>query len=64
MDTVEKEVKYTKSWFDFNEISLNLSKTKFTFTGNQAINTLSKPMINGTEIERVSEITLNVGDNR
>ena len=45
-----------KIWFDENKLTLNLSKTKYTFFGNSPTNTENK-LMNGIELERVSEIT-------
>lgn len=38
MNTVEREIKVLKTWFDINKLSLNLSKTKFTLFGNRQLN--------------------------
>ena len=45
-----------KIWFDENILTLNLSKTKFIIFGNRLTDTDKKLMINGIELERVSEI--------
>ena len=56
LDTIEKELNRIKIWFDENKLTLNLSKTKFIIFGNRPTNTEKKLMINGIELERVSEI--------
>lgn len=56
LDTMEKEVSRMKIWFDENKLTLNLSKTKFIIFGNRSTDTDKKLMINGIELERVSEI--------
>lgn len=56
LDGMEKELSRMRIWFDENKLALNLSKTKFIIFGNRSTNTEKKLMINGTEIERVSEI--------
>ena len=56
LDTLEKELNRMKIWFDENKLTLNLSKTKFIIFGNRPTNTEKKLMINGIELERVSEI--------
>ena len=56
LDTVEKELNSMKIWFDENKLTLNLSKTKCIIFGNRPTNTEKKLMINGIELERVSEI--------
>lgn len=54
LDTVEKELKKLKSWFDANKLTLNLSKTKCIIFGNHSNNSNKKLMINDVEI--MSEI--------
>ena len=56
LDTMEKEMSRMKIWFDENKLTLNLSKTKFIIFGNRLTDTDKKLMINGIELERVSEI--------
>lgn len=56
LETMEKEVSRMKIWFDENKLTLNLSKTKFIIFGNRLADTNKKLMINGIELERVSEI--------
>ncbi len=57
MNTVERELKVLKKWFDSNKLSLNGSKTKFIIFGNLQINNQVQMMINDDEIERVCEHT-------
>lgn len=56
LETMEEEVSRMKIWFDENKLTLNLSKTKFIIFGNRLADTNKKLMINGIELERVSEI--------
>ena len=53
---MEQELKKLKCWFDFNKLTLNLSKTKYIVFGNRSINTNKKLTINTMEIERVNEV--------
>lgn len=55
LNTVERELKVLKKWFDINKLSVNLNKTKFIIFGNRQINNQVKIMINAVEIERVYE---------
>ena len=55
LDTVEKELKILKRWFDINKLSLNLKKTKFIIFGYKKIKHEIKIMIDHVEIERVYE---------
>lgn len=48
LNTVEKELKAWKKWFDINKSSLNLSKTKF-----ENCHIIEKNMLNDTEIEHM-----------
>ena len=48
-----KELNRMKIWFDEDK---NLSKTTFIFFGNRPTNTKNKLMMNGIELERVSDI--------
>ena len=56
MDSVEKELKKLKSWFDANKLTLNLGKMKFIIFGNRSNNSNKKLMINDVRIETVTEI--------
>ena len=60
LDTLQKnineELYKLKLWFDWNKLSLNVSKTKFMFFGRFRLNTQLKIEIDGVAIEQVHKI--------
>ncbi len=52
---INKEMKKLKTWFDWNKLSLNVSKTKFMLFGKCTVNTKVRIELDGVEIERVHE---------
>ena len=52
---MNEEMKKLKIWFDWNKLSLNVSKTKFMLFGKYTENIKVRIEIDGVEIERVHE---------
>lgn len=54
-DDINEELNKLKLWFDWNKLSLNVSKTKFMIFGKYRINTRVQIDIDGVAIEQVHE---------
>lgn len=54
-EDINEELNKLKLWFDWNKLSLNVSKTKFMLFGKFRLNTQVQIVIDGVAIERVHE---------
>ena len=55
LNNINDELKKLKVWFDYNKLSLNVSKTKFILFGKKKVNIQVKLEIDGVEIEQVKD---------